>query len=374
MAINFDLDRAGLINLSRNIDNNQMAFVPNFLKNIFTGDPEDIQLGEEGSPLDKAKDALEKNKQKSLPTPEEIEGKTSFLNLPSNNLTAMAISNYDDLFGPQILTDALGNIRTTSGFAKPNLNTLPFNVNEVSTDGITNNVRFRDMLLNDIRNLPSDIKTGLGESKNKFLEDISGLAQGLGSIKNKGMNLFGLAKDKGIDLGKMIGRGIGNAIFPGLGFLIGNIKESPTDKVGLASFGRGYDPYGLKGQLTSGTLGARQDPFGRNIVSMFSDYEQNRINELKELTQLKNLGLLNNKMKQNKLDFAQNYLEKVKQEREQRQREAARRNFANVYASADKQGFTGPGGGFDTSAADKAGTSLGSGQFSPSSSRGRSGY
>ncbi len=35
---------------------------------------------------------------------------------------------------------------------------------------------------------------------------------------------------------------------------------------------------------------------------------------------------------------------------------------------------TGGGGGFDTSAADKAGTSLGSGQFSPKTSRGRSGY
>ena len=249
------------------------------------------------------------------------------------------------------------------GFEQPmGINTIP------------NQFSYRNQFMTDLKNLPSDIKTGLGESKNKFLEDISGLAQGLGSIKDRGMNLFGLAKDKGIDLGKMIGRGIGNAIFPGLGFLIGNIKESPTDKVGLASFGRGYDPYGLKGQLTSGTLGARQDPFGRNIVSMFSDYEQNRINELKELTKLQNLGLLNNKMKQSKLDFAQNYLEKVKQEREQRQREAARRNFADVYRRADEQGFTGPGGGFDTSAADKAGTSLGSGQFSPSSSRGRSGY
>lgn len=44
----------------------------------------------------------------------------------------------------------------------------------------------------------------------------------------------------------------------------------------------------------------------------------------------------------------------------------------------NKQYFSGPsqtsGGGFDTSAADRAGTSLGSGQFSPSTSRGRSGY
>ena len=193
----------------------------------------------------------------------------------------------------------------------------------------------------------------------------------LTNVKDKGVNMFGSGKDLVLrGIGSIVGGPVGSLI----GSLIGSIKESPTDKVGLASFGGDYDPYGFKGQLTSGTLGTRQDPFGRNIVSAFSNYEQNRINELKELTKLQNLGLLNNKMKQSKLDFAQNYLEKVKQEREQRQREAARRNFADVYRSADKQGFTGPGGGFDTSAGDKAGTSLGSGQFSPSSSRGRSGY
>tara|TARA_Y100001972_G_scaffold99691_1_gene123775 strand:- start:33 stop:812 length:780 start_codon:yes stop_codon:yes gene_type:complete len=55
---------------------------------------------------------------------------------------------------------------------------------------------------------------------------------------------------------------------------------------------------------------------------------------------------------------------------------AARARAANaaVYASADRQGFTNEQGGFSTSAADRAGTSAGSGQFSPSSSRGRSGY
>ena len=253
------------------------------------------------------------------------------------------------------------------GFEQPmGINTIP------------NQFSYRNQFMTDLKNLPSDFRTSLGQTKDALVEDFGQLREGLGSITNRGIDLFGLAKDKGIDLGRTILGGIGRfaagPIGGILGSLIGSIKESPTDKVGLASFGRGYDPYGLKGQLTSGTLGARQDPFGRNIVSMFSDYEQNRINELKELTQLKNLGLLKNQFKKDKLDFAQNYLEKVRQEREQRQREAARRNFANVYASADKQGFTGPGGGFDTSAADKAGTSLGSGQFSPSSSRGRSGY
>ena len=216
MAINFDQDRAGLINLSRNIDNNQMAFVPNFLKNIFTGNPEDIQLGEEGSPLDKAKDALEKNKQKSLPTPEEIEGKTSFLNLPSNNLTATAISNYDQLFGPQTVTDAFGVNRSTLGLDRPDINTGKFNVNEVlPNDGITKNVRFRDMLLQDLKNLPSDFKTSLGTVKEGLAEDFSGL-------KDFATNL----KDQGIDLGSLAISGIGNAIAPGVGFALNALAKA----------------------------------------------------------------------------------------------------------------------------------------------------
>ena len=52
----------------------------------------------------------------------------------------------------------------------------------------------------------------------------------------------------------------------------------------------------------------------------------------------------------------------------------ARERNAAVYAEADRRGFTNQQGGFSTSAADRAGTSIGSGQFSPSTSRGRSGY
>ena len=52
----------------------------------------------------------------------------------------------------------------------------------------------------------------------------------------------------------------------------------------------------------------------------------------------------------------------------------ARERNAAVYAEADSRGFTNQQGGFSTSAADRAGTSIGSGQFSPSTSGGRSGY
>jgi hypothetical protein len=73
----------------------------------------------------------------------------------------------------------------------------------------------------------------------------------------------------------------------------------------------------------------------------------------------------------------QEALEKQRQEQMAREADtAARARAANasVYASADRQGFTNDRGGFSTSAADRAGTSAGSGQFSPSTSRGRSGY
>jgi len=73
----------------------------------------------------------------------------------------------------------------------------------------------------------------------------------------------------------------------------------------------------------------------------------------------------------------QKALEKQRQEQMAREADtAARARAANpdVYREADERGFTNDRGGFSTSAADRAGTSVGSGQFSPSTSRGRSGY
>jgi hypothetical protein len=67
----------------------------------------------------------------------------------------------------------------------------------------------------------------------------------------------------------------------------------------------------------------------------------------------------------------QEYLQKV---RERKQAEKAQTAMPDVYKSAREQGFTNDRGGFSTNRADRAGTSLGSGQFSPSTSRGRSGY
>lgn len=218
MAINFDQDRSGLLGINNNnINSNQMAFLPDFLNNLFSGDPESLQLGEEGSPIDKAKDALEENKQKSLPSAEDVlKGNISSLGLPSDNLTAMAIANYDNLFAPKTFTDAFGVDRTIPGLDRPDINTGKFNVNEVlPNEGITKNVRFRDMLLEDLKNLPSDIKTSLGTTKDALLEDFSGL-------KNFATNL----KDKGIDLGSLAISSIGNAIAPGVGFALSALAKA----------------------------------------------------------------------------------------------------------------------------------------------------
>lgn len=60
--------------------------------------------------------------------------------------------------------------------------------------------------------------------------------------------------------------------------------------------------------------------------------------------------------------------------RERKQAERAQEAMPDVYRSAKDQGFTNDRGGFSTSRADRAGTSLGSGQFNSKRSTGRQGY
>ena len=75
-------------------------------------------------------------------------------------------------------------------------------------------------------------------------------------------------------------------------------------------------------------------------------------------------------------DFAQSRTgaEYFMKRRERKQAERAQEAMSDVYRSARDEGFTNDRGGFSTNRADRAGTSVGSGQFSPETSRGRSGY
>lgn len=348
MAVNYN-DRTGVLGIDLTPQNDSyqdFAFKPGSLKDKLINQLYNI---EQSTGFSNPK--LDQLKQEDM---QQFQDKGTPLSLPSDAYTAMKISNFNDLFGPQTFTDALGTTRTLAGLDRPDINTAPFNVNEGVTnnvnEGVTNTNSFRNMLLDDLRNLPSDLRTSLGQTKDALVEDFSGLGS---FLKDKSIKGFDFAKQiPGMAISAITGVPF---LGQGLMSLLSGIKESPTDKVGLEYFGGSYDPYGYKSDLSSGNLGARQDPFGRNIVSAFSDYEQNRINELKKLTELQNLGKLNNKFKQDKLDFARNYLEKVRQEREQAQREKARQAYADVYARADEQGFTGPGGGFSTEQAGKEG-------------------
>ena len=77
-----------------------------------------------------------------------------------------------------------------------------------------------------------------------------------------------------------------------------------------------------------------------------------------------------------KTDFGQSRTgaEYFMKRRERKQAERAQEAMPDVYREARERGFTNERGGFSTNRADRAGTSIGSGQFSPKTSKGRSGY
>jgi hypothetical protein len=102
-----------------------------------------------------------------------------------------------------------------------------------------------------------------------------------------------------------------------------------------------------------------------NPISMLGSFIGGGLGSLRNLNQ----RLRNTDFGQSRT--LQEYFER-KRQRDQAKR--AQEAMPGVYESAREQGFTNDRGGFSTTSADKAGTSLGSGQFSPSTSRGRSGY
>ena len=89
---------------------------------------------------------------------------------------------------------------------------------------------------------------------------------------------------------------------------------------------------------------------------------------------LESLRGFNQRLRDTDFGRSQTLAEYFQKRRERKQAERAQKAMPSVYESAKAQGFTNERGGFSTDRADDAGTSLGSGQFSPKTSRGRSGY
>ena len=152
-------------------------------------------------------------------------------------------------------------------------------------------------------------------------------------------------------------------------------------------------------QMTDKTFDKRTDTIANTLSNKYGidiselseedieDFDPNKagydlVNRFGLITKAKTNFLNQQKKAKEIADFQRAEKERKKREKEFNDRVAAeaataaraRARNASVYASADRQGFTNRDGGFSTSRGDRAGTSEGSGQFSPSSSRGRSGY
>ena len=214
--------------------------------------------------------------------------------------------------------------------------------------------RIRDQLSRDFLQggLFRDAKQGLGQTKNEFLEDISGLTRGLGSIKDKGMDFFGLAKDKGIDLGKTIASGIGRyALGPIggiLGSLIGSVKESPEQRAMKNFYG---GEFGLDdiGRVQSGIMK------GYSPVSMFGGVGLNQAIDKRIARINKTLA----KQKKNRSKVLENRLKELK---ELRAKESAASSAAlEAQRTGRRPGTGGDGGGVKDSGGPTGGYSYDSG-------------
>jgi hypothetical protein len=135
---------------------------------------------------------------------------------------------------------------------------------------------------------------------------------GVGKLRDSLVALGGKVKEgfdntieiggKTIDLTKSL---IGGAVslvsgIPGVGFLLNAVQEDPADILNrnIVDELKLENDYGYN--MSSGTL--NQDPFGRNPVSAFGDYEQTLLDDIDSGS--------NTKMGLAKTDFANDYFEK----------------------------------------------------------------
>ena len=330
MAINFDQDRSGLLGIDTGVNYDQMAFAPGSLKDSLIKNLYNIEqeTGFENPQLDKLKkEDMQQFQEKGTP-----------LSLPSDAYTAMAIKNFNEIFGDRqkTLTDAFGvpgykNLNF-SGFKKPeNLYTGKFNVMDgLPNDGITKNVRFRDMLLQDLKNLPSDIRTSLGTVKKGLAEDFGGLKDVATNIKNKGIDLLGSGKElvfKGI--GSLFGGPVGSFI----GGALANLKETPEQKA-IRNF---YEQkYGLTdtGQVASGIMQGYNPVYGFGGAGLQGAIDKRLATILKTEEDKKKKGL---KLSQELINRRRE-LEALKRQEEQA--------LAATLSQIGKDEYTGPGKAF----------------------------
>jgi len=117
--------------------------------------------------------------------------------------------------------------------------------------------RYRDMFLNDLRNLPSDFRTSLGQTRDALFEDFSGLGNFVRDIYGSGKELIG----KGI--GTLANILTGNPFIGGVMSLMSRMK-TPMSSYQMSDLQR--RGYGDELSRIYGPGGIMQ---GYNPVSMF---------------------------------------------------------------------------------------------------------
>jgi len=166
-----------------------------------------------------------------LKTPEDFKNQKSFAD--PDDLQAMAISNYEQLFGPRTMTDANQSLYT--GMMDQSGTPIDYTdrIRQQNLPGFASQpqYRIRDQLKRDFLEggLFKDAKQSLGQTKDAFLEDVSGVKNIIGSGTKKG---FDFAKQiPGMILSAATGIPFAGQIAQGIGGLLGSVfQESPEQK------------------------------------------------------------------------------------------------------------------------------------------------
>ena len=117
-----------------------------------------------------------------------------------------------------------------------------------------------------------------------------------------------------------------------------------------------------------------QEPKGIGKLMEFLKNIPTPFNILRNILSGQGIKSLNQRIQSSDFGQSRTLQEYMMRRRERKQAEKAQAAMPDVYKKARDEGFTNDRGGFSTSRADRAGTSLGSGQFSSKTSRGRQGY
>ena len=121
--------------------------------------------------------------------------------------------------------------------------------NDMDVEQVEPQSRIRDQLKRDFLEggLFKDAKQSLGQTKDAFLEDVSGLRNIIGSGFDKFSQGIGSLKDRGLDLGRMAISGIGSLLGAGpLGAILSRLPQEPLFRETLAN-SRKANPLGTRG-------------------------------------------------------------------------------------------------------------------------------